>query len=203
MGVVAPVVAQGTGNDLHAQRLDGLHLLRHQTQGEIQQLGGGNIPPLYKAVAFGRVELLRLCIECVGDGAVNQDIAGVPLVQHDHILPVEPLGHRVCYKIHRLRAARFHQYIKTVIAIAGDLVHKGRRVLLHPGRVLHDLVHQRCRHGERGVLHEGGQTLLRQPHTGDSHIPELLQPPRNILLALFGQQLQFVVVKHHVVSLVP
>ena len=115
---------------------------------------------------------------------------------------MEAALHRVHHEPGRLPAGDLDQHVKAVIAVALDVLDKGGGVALRPVGVLDHLVHHGGGDRQRGVLHQGDEALLRQPHLGDAHVPELGQPPGHVVLALLGQQLQLVVVQDNVVALV-
>ena len=200
--VVAAVVAEGAGHDGHAQALDGLHLLGHQAQGDVHELGGLDLPALHEALVHGGVVAGGGAVEGVVHRAVEENIGLLPLVQEHYVPAVEAALHRVHHEPGRLPAGDLDQHVKAVIAVALDVLDKGGGVALRPVGVLDHLVHHGGGDRQGGVLHQGDEALLCQAHLGDAHVPELGQPPGHVVVALLGQQLQLVVVQDNVVGLI-
>ena len=200
--VVVPAVAHCAGDHLQPQGLDGLHLLRHQPEGEVHQLGGDDLVALGKAFFKGVDIAEGGHIEGVVDGTVQQQVGLVALPQDDGLLRVEPLFHGVHHKVRRVPARGLHQHVEAVIAELLDAADKGGGIACPPVRVLDHRIHHGGGHIHGGVLHQGGEALLLEADPGDPHVPELLQPPDDVLVALLGQKLQLVVVQDHVIGLV-
>ena len=203
---VVPVVTLGAGDDLHAGGLDQLHLLRHEAQRDIHELGGAEGDALHKALGLGVVVFAHVVVQRVGDGAVQKNVAftGLPAAEVGaggkagfHCLHHKERGVRVL-----VRVGDFHHHVEAVIAPLFDSFHNELGIVVPPAGVLNDFVHHGGGNVQGGVLHQSSEVFLRQAHLGDAHISEFLQPPLHVVSALFGHPLQFVVVEDDVIGLI-